>query len=428
MINHVSPESESPGDSPSPQEMLDARLAAQVDELRESGLFRESQCVVPLPDGWCGVDGAKVRNVASNDYLNLAHDPRLIEAAQQALEESGVGSSASALISGRGFWQEKLESQLAEFEQTEAAIVFPTGYAANVGTLATLISAEDTIFCDRHNHASLVDGCRLSGARLRVYRHRQLDVLERELKKATAESQKWIVTDSVFSMDGLLAPLPELCDLAEKYGAFVIIDEAHGTGVFGEEGRGVAEQTGTEDRIAVRIGTLSKAVGCLGGFVSGSQSLIDVLRNSARTQMFSTALPAAICAAACRSLEIIQSEPGRRKTLHQLSNLLREELRHFEMPLAAEPHSSSSSAASMAQETVTEAQGPIVPVIVGDPESAVAIGQQLLKEGFLGGAIRPPTVPKSTSRLRLSLNAGLKESDVRALAVSVARAVAEATM
>jgi len=391
------------------------RLAVQVEELRNEGLFREAKNVVSMSDGWCGVNGAKVRNHASNDYLNLAHDPRLIEAARSAVEEAGVGSGASALVSGRGPWQVRLEEQLAEFEQAEAAIVFPSGYAANVGTLTTLIESDDTIFCDRLNHASLVDGCRLSGARLRVYRRDELAVLERELKKASAKqdstpSRRWIVTDSVFGMDGLLAPLPDLCDLAGRYGALVIVDEAHGTGVFGENGRGVAESTGTEDRIAVRTGTLSKAVGCLGGFVAGSQTLIDVLRNSARTQMFSTALPGAVCAAATRSLEVIAAEPDRRKQLHELAALLRAELAHFELPV------------------VEGSVGPIVPLVLGDPVAAVEVARQLLREGFFVGAIRPPTVPRGTSRLRIGLTAGMAGPDIRALAVALARCVSRQSM
>ena len=393
----------------SPQKAFAARLAAQVQELRSEGLFREVQTVVPLGDGWCGVDGAKLRNLASNDYLNLAHDPRLIEAARAALDSSGVGSGASALVCGRGYWQEELERRLAEFENTEAAIVFPTGYAANVGTLATLIDKDDTIFCDRLNHASLIDGCRLSGARKRIYDHDDLAVLERELKAAD-DSRRWIVTDGVFSMDGFVAPLAEICDLAERYGALVIVDEAHGTGVFGEHGRGASELTGTEHRIAVRIGTLSKAVGCLGGFVAGSGSLVDCLRNSARTQMFSTALPGAVCAAACRSLEIITAEPARRERLHELADLLRAELAHFDVP---------------ALECST---GPIVPVVIGDPAVAVAVSQRILREGFLVGAIRPPTVPPRTSRLRICLTSAVDEAAVRALAVAVARGIAESTM
>ena len=417
MIDHAGPESSSGEESTavaSAQEMLDARLAAQLNELQDDGILREARCVTPLPDGWCGIDGAKVRNVASTDYLNLAQDPRLLEAVQIALNDSGVGSSASALVAGRGPWQEKLEAKLAEFEQTESAIVFPTGYAANVGTLATLISTEDTVFCDRLNHASLVDGCRMSGARLRVYRHDQLDILERELKKARADSQRWIVTDGVFSMDGVVAPLPELCDLAERFGAFVVVDEAHGTGVLGDHGRGATELTGTEDRVAIRIGTLSKAVGCLGGFVAGSTTLVELLRNSARTQMFSTALPPTICAAACGSLEILRSAPQRKETLHQLARLLRAELLHFDLTISVGE--------------LSDCRGPIIPVIIGDPVRTLAAGQRLLKEGFLAAAIRPPTVPKGTSRLRISLNSGLEEGDIRALAVAVARSVSETNM
>jgi len=392
------------------QRRLAARLEEQVAQFRSGGLFREAQQVVPLGNGWCGVDGEKVRNLASNDYLNLAHDPGVIEAAQMAFEESGAGSGASALVSGRGPWLVQLEEKLAEFERQEAAIVFPTGYAANVGTLGALIARKDTVFCDRLNHASLVDGCRLCGARLRVFRHDALDVLERELEKAPAEAGRWIVTDSVFSMDGRVALLPELCHLAERYDAYLIVDEAHGTGVYGTHGRGVAELTGTEDRLTVRIGTLSKAAGCLGGFVAGSRALIDVLRNSARTQMFSTALPGPICAAACRALDIIVAEPGRRERLHQLADLFRKELAHFDLPVC------------------DQSAGPIVPILLGEPQLAVSVARRVLAEGFLVAAIRPPTVPLGTSRLRVSLTSALREADVRALAVAVARAVAAESM
>ncbi len=376
-------------------------LARQLDELAHDGLKRERRAFTPLPNGRAEWQGRCFRNFATNDYLNLASDPRVIAAATEALAE-GVGAKASALVTGRTEWHERLEQRLADFEGTEAALLFPSGYAANVGTIAALIEPTDVVHCDRWNHASLIDGCRLSGARLRIYRHDDLDGLRRELGKVSSEQRQWIVTDSVFSMDGDLAPLSELCDLAEHYGATLIVDEAHGTGVFGERGRGVAEVTQTEQRIGVRIGTLSKALGTLGGFVSGSRSLIDWLWNRARSQVFSTALPSSLCAAAVAALDIVQTEPERRTHLHALCQNLRSELR------------------SRGIEPIAASVGPIVPIIIGDPNRTMSVARQIEDSGFLIGAIRPPTVPNGTSRLRLSVTAAFSESDTEDLAAVIA--------
>jgi 7-keto-8-aminopelargonate synthetase-like enzyme len=244
-------------------------LAEELDQLRSAGLYRQRRRVVSLADGWCQIDGRRLRNFASNDYLNLAYDPQLVEAANRAMTESGIGATASALVTGRSQYHEALEQRLAEFEGHESAVLFPTGYAANVGAISALADERDVIFCDRLNHASLIDGCRLSGARFLVYRHEQLEKLKAALNRETGFRNRWIVTDSLFSMDGDAAPLGELCDIAERFEARLIIDEAHATGVFGEQGRGVAEWQGVEQRIAVRVGTLSKALGTMGGFVAG---------------------------------------------------------------------------------------------------------------------------------------------------------------
>ncbi len=368
-------------------------LRGELSRLEAEGLRRRRRVVRPLPDGRCELDGRRLLNFASNDYLALAHDQRLRAAAAETLQQCGVGSRASALVSGRSEWHERLERKLAEFEKQPAALLFPTGYAANVGTISALAQPGDVVFCDRLNHASLVDGCRLSGARLRVYRHTRLETLQRELKKAVGR-RRWIVTDSVFSMDGDLAPLPELCELAERYDAFLILDEAHATGVFGSTGRGVAEHFGVEQRVAVRVGTLSKAVGCLGGFVAGPSELVEWLWNRARTQVYSTALPPAVCAAACRALDIIRSEPERRERLLATANLLRQRLLEAGV------------------DTPRSAQAPIVPVLLNDPDRAVHVARELEQRGFLVAAIRPPTVPKGTSRLRLSLTAAHTQADV----------------
>ncbi|HUG91982.1 MAG TPA: 8-amino-7-oxononanoate synthase [Planctomycetaceae bacterium] len=373
-------------------------LADDLDDLARQNLRRERRTVTPLPDGRCRVEDRTLVNFASNDYLNLANDPRVVEAARQAFGEAGAGARASALVCGRTAWHEQLEARLATFERQEAAVLFPTGYAANVGTIAALAGPDDLVCCDRLNHSSLVDGCRLSRAKLLVYRHDRLDRLARALHKARTRRRRLIVTDGVFSMDGVLAPLRALCELADKFDAALIVDEAHASGVFGEHGRGAAEHLGVEDRGIVRIGTLSKAVGALGGFVAGPQPLIDWLWNTARTQMFSTALPPAVCAAATAAIDIIESEPWRRERLHALSERLRQ-------PLAA-----------ARIRTVPNSTGPIVPVVVGLPEAAVAAGRALEEAGFLVASNRPPTVPRGTSRLRISLTCAHGEDDVDRLA------------
>lgn len=377
-------------------------LAEQLGGLQDQGLLRDRRQVTPLPDGWCELDGKRLRNFGTNDYLNLAHDAQLVGVAQSALAEAGVGSRASALVVGRTGWHAHLEEQIARFEKTQAAILFPSGYAANLGTLAALADPGDVIFADRFNHASLVDGARLSGARLRVYRHDNLPKLESELDKAGSARRRVIVTDSLFSMDGDLAPLPELCDLADRYDATLVVDEAHASGVFGEQGRGVGEHWGVEERIPVRIGTLSKALGTLGGFVAGSQQLIDWLWNRARTQVFSTALPPALCAAACAALEIVEQEPQRRTDLFGTSAHFRDCLRSEKI----EFHPTSV--------------GPIVPIILDTPGRAVEASRQLQERGFLVPAIRPPTVPRRTSRLRISLSCAHTREDVEQLASALA--------
>lgn len=389
-------------DKPNEETRMDW-LAAKLQQLSDDGLRRARRRFHAVSGGWIEADGRRVRHFASNDYLDLASDPRVVAAAQECLA-TGVGSRASALVSGRSSWHEQLEQQLAHFEGAAAAVLFPTGYAANVGTISALVEPQDLLFCDRWNHASLIDGCRLSGARLRVYRHSDLEGLRRELQKTTGVGRRWIVTDSVFSMDGDLAPLRELCDLAQEFNAELIVDEAHGTGVFGEHGSGVAELTGTKDRIAVRIGTLSKALGSLGGFVVGSAELIDWLWHRARSQVFSTALPPCLCAAANAALQVVQTEPQRRAKLHRLSQLLRTEL------------------SARGIEAMPRSEGPIVPVVLGDPDVTMATSKKLEEAGFVVGAIRPPTVPQGTSRLRISLTTAFEATDIVELAQAIGAA------
>jgi 8-amino-7-oxononanoate synthase len=345
------------------------------------------------------VNGRPLLNLAANDYLCLAGDSRLVEAARAALAESGVGARASALVSGRTTWHEKLESHLAEFEQAEAALLFPTGYAANVGTIAALVDRDDSVFCDRLNHASLIDGCRLSGARLHVVPHLDLAALEDELKKTASRRRRLIVIDSVFSMDGDVADLPELIDLAERYDATLLIDEAHATGVLGEGGRGLAEHFHIHSDRLVRVGTLSKALGCQGGFVVGSSQLIDWLWNKARPQIFSTALPPAIAAAASAALDIVETEPARRTRLQSLSSSLRHRLTEAGLVIPK-----------------TRLSTPIIPVVLQEERRTLAAAARLEDAGFLVAAIRPPTVPPGSSRLRISLHCDVTDEQLHRLA------------
>jgi 8-amino-7-oxononanoate synthase len=358
-----------------------------LETLAEQGLLRRRRTVSRYAGGWCEVDGRRLVDFASNDYLGLSHDPRVIEAARGAAANCGTGSGASALVVGRSIWHERLEARLARFEGQEAAILFPTGYAANVGTITALVDGDDAIFSDRLNHASLIDGCRLSGAVVHIYNHYALVSLEARLAAARNARRRLIVTDGVFSMDGVLAPLRELCTLARRYDAQLLVDEAHATGVFGRLGRGTAELLDVEDLVAVRIGTLSKAIGSVGGFVCGSRVLIDWLWNHARPQIFSTAAPPPACAAACTALDIINSDPGLRANLMILS----EQVRHGVQELGLE--------------TIPGGCGPIIPVILNDAPLAVRVAESLEQLGYLVGVMRPPSVPEESSRLRITVSA-----------------------
>ncbi len=369
-------------------------ITHELHALDESGLRRRARVCEPLPHGRCRVDGIELVNFASNDYLGLAGHPRVIAAALDATARYGAGARASSLVSGRTPLHAELERAIAEFEGTEAAVLFPTGFAANVGAIGSLVEAGDVVFCDRLNHASLVDGCRLSGARLRVYSHRDLAQLSSELDKAKEARRRLIVTDSLFSMDGDAAPLAELFALATRSRSMLLIDEAHATGVYGLSGRGRCEEVGLEEAVLARVGTLSKALGSQGGFVAGSEALCDWIRNTARTQMFSTALTPGACGAAIESLRLITIEPERRERVRRLARQLRAELQTAGWTVPG------------------EVDCPIVPLIVGEPQAAISLSQELLQKGFLIPAIRPPTVPRGTSRLRISLTADHTHEDI----------------
>ncbi len=369
----------------------------EAAEWARKGLGRSLVVLGEAKPGRIACEGRWLVHFASNDYLGLATDPRIVAAGVRAAERFGWGAGASPLVSGWREPHQELAEALAKFERTEAVALFPTGFAANLGTIKALVGRGDAVYVDRLNHACLMDGARLSGAQLRVYPHNDTNRLATVLERDCGRFRRsLIVTDGVFSMDGDLAPLADLADLAERFGAILMVDEAHGTGVFGPDGRGAASECGVAERVQVRVGTLSKALGSIGGFVAGSKRLVDHLINHSRTLIYSTALPPAAAAAASESLAIVQSEPWRRESVRRLGETLRSRLR-------------------TAGFEVLPSTGPIVPLLLGEPDPALGLSRRLRERGFLVPAIRPPTVPVGSSRLRISLTASHTEADLDAL-------------
>jgi 8-amino-7-oxononanoate synthase len=360
-----------------------------LGDLERTGLRRRLAVRTGRQTAHVVLDGRELINFGSNDYLGLAADERLIEAARIASEREGWGGGASPLVSGRSESQAELERRLAEFEVAEAALVFPSGFAANAGVVPALADKGDAIFGDAKNHASLIDGCRLSKAARFVFPHRDCNRLEAMLRDAGGFRRRLIVTDSLFSMDGDLAPLVQIAELAERFDAMLMVDEAHTTGVFGPNGCGLVEHFAVacpalKERVHVRMGTLSKALGSGGGFVCGRQSLIDWLANRARTYVFSTAQPPATSAAAIAALDIVRREPSRRESLLRNAELLRQQLREDGWNVGA-----------------SESQ--IIPIIIGEAERTMRFAALLREAGFFVPGIRPPSVPEGESLLRLSL-------------------------
>lgn len=347
----------------------------------------------------------KLINFGSNDYLGLAADSRLATAAKGAIDQVGWGAGASPLVTGRGRFHAELERQLAELEGVEAALLFPSGFAANVGTITSLVRSGDAVFSDAKNHASLIDGCRLSGARIVIYRHGDIDHLRGLLASSQQFRRRLIVTDSVFSMDGDLAHLPAIVETAADFEAMVFVDEAHATGVFGVRGRGLCEQLGVEDGVHVRVGTLSKALGSAGGFVAGERRLIDWLANRARPYVFSTAPPEAQAAAAIEALRIVREEPQRRASLLAKAERLRGLL--------------------TAQQLSPGGQSQIVPLVIGDPNRTMAVASSLRMRGYLVPGIRPPSVPQGESLLRISLSSAHDDAALEGLANGIGQLIHE---
>lgn len=368
----------------------------EIAGIRQKNLYRFLRTVESDQAAEISFEGRKILNFSSNNYLGLANHPLLKKAATQATEKYGTGSGASRLITGSMTLHNELEETLARFKGTEAALVFNSGYHANLGVISTLVGEGDEIFSDELNHASLIDGCRLSKAHLNVYRHGDVACLE-ELLAGTKASKKLILTDSVFSMDGDLAPLKEILALAEKYDAMVFVDEAHGTGVFGKTGRGVVEHFGIDSRHPrlIQMGTLGKALGSFGAYVAGSKSLIELLVNKSRTFIFTTSLPPAVLAASKAAVELISRDDSFRKKLWE----------NIEYFMDRGSWIVDRQIQRSAIHDLRSTMSPIIPLIIGDSGKTMEAAQKLFDQGIWATGIRPPTVPEGTSRIRLTLMA-----------------------
>lgn len=370
-----------------------AGLVDELNTLKSKHLYRKFRVLDSMRGVRAKIERRDILLFCSNDYLGLSQHPEIIDALTRSARDFGAGAGASRLISGSSAPVRRLEEALAAFKQKERALVFASGYAANIGTISALCGKEDVVVVDKLNHASVVDGCRLSGASIRVYPHGDMSYLEKILKQSGRFRRRLIVTDSLFSMDGDLAPLPEIVRLKERYGAWLMVDEAHGTGVFGARGRGVAEHFGVEGTVDISMGTLSKAIGTMGGFIAGDGEMIDYLINRSRSFIFSTALPPAIAAASLQSVELITRDASLRKALWRNIERLAGGLKSLRL-------------------IGNNDLSPILPAIVGEEGKALRFSEQLFESGFLVPAVRYPTVPKGKARLRFSCSAAHCETDI----------------
>ncbi len=374
-------------------------IQEELQKLRETSLYRRLRLIEGVQGPVLIVDGHEVLNFCSNNYLGLADHPALRAAAKEAIDRFGCGSGASRLICGNMTLHEELENKIAALKGTEAALVFNSGFQANTGLVATLVGAGDVVISDALNHASIIDGCRLSRAKVVVYRHKDVSHLEHALKQVPGQARKLIVTESIFSMDGDEAPLAEIVELAEKYGAMVMVDEAHATGIFEPHGAGLVAKLGLGDRIFVQMGTLGKALGGFGAYVAGSKSLRELLINRCRSFIFTTSLPPAVLAMAIAAIDLVGKEPQRREALRNNSEFLRANLKSLGYVLG-------------------DSRSQILPVMIGDAARCIELSEELLRRGVFAQGIRPPTVPPGTSRLRVTLmTTHTREHLTRALSV-----------
>ncbi len=358
-------------------------VVCELARRQAAGLTRQLRPIDGAQDTWVTVQGRRALLLCSNNYLGLATHPAVRAAASHAAAEYGAGAGASRLISGSLRLHHALEEQLAAFKGTEAALLFNSGYHANVGAITALVGEGDTVFSDALNHASIIDGCRLSRARVCVYPHADAAALERLLAQSGAR-RRLVVTESIFSMDGDTAPLTALCNIAERYGAMLMVDEAHATGVVGPHGAGIVAADGLQARVTLQMGTLGKALGTFGAFVAGRRTVIDLLINTARSFIYTTALPPPVVAAASAALAIVASDPAPRRRLAENAAFLWQGLREIGLRIANEP-------------------AHIIPVLVGDAARTMRFSERLLEHGVFVQGIRPPTVPPDTARLRVTM-------------------------
>lgn len=363
-----------------------AFLTAELDTLKQQGLYRHLRVLEDEQKAKTTFDHRQVVNLSSNNYLGLTTHPRLREAAIEATRQLGVGSGSVRTIAGTMEIHMELERRLAEFKQTEAVVVFQSGFAANAGTVAAVLTKEDVVVSDALNHASIIDGARLSRATIKVFPHKDVDAARQVLRDLPSGQRKLLITDGVFSMDGDLGVLPALCALAEEYGCIMMVDDAHASGVFGKNGRGTVDHFGMHGRVDIQVGTLSKAIGALGGYVAGSRDLIEFLYHRARPFLFSTSHPPAVAAACIAAIDVLMEEP-------QIIDRLWENTRFFKSGLQALGFDTGLS------------ESPITPVIAGEGALAMKLSDRLFQEGVFAQGLAFPTVARDKARVRTIVTA-----------------------
>jgi glycine C-acetyltransferase len=375
-------------------------LTDQLTDLRTKGTHFKLRVLEDEQAPLCTFDGKKVINLASNNYLGLTTHPKLREAALEATRKYGVGSGAVRTIAGTMKIHMELEEKIARFKNVEACVVFQSGFAANAGTVSAVLGKEDFIVSDALNHASIIDGARLSRAKILVFRHKDLAHAEEQLASVRNEpGRKLLITDGVFSMDGDIGPLPGLCDLAEKYGAIMMVDDAHASGVLGRNGRGTIDHFQQHGRVDIQVGTLSKAIGALGGYVCGTRDLIDFLYHRARPFLFSTSHPPSVAATCIAAFDVLEQEPERIEKLWENTRFWKEELGRLGFDIGGK--------STPASET------PITPVIIGEGARTMEFSRELFTEGVLGTGIAFPTVPEGKARVRTIVTATHTQSDLQ---------------
>src|SRR5690348_5132229 len=367
-------------------------LSDQINDLKAKGTYFKLRVLEDQQDAVCTFDGRKVINIASNNYLGLTTHPKLRERAMAALQKFGVGSGAVRTVAGTMRIHMELEEKIARFKNVEACVVFQSGFTANAGTVSGVLGKEDFIISDELNHASIIDGARLSRAKILVFRHKDLAHAEEQLASVKDQpGHKLLITDGVFSMDGDIGPLPGLCDLAEKYGAIMMVDDAHASGVLGKNGRGTIDHFNVHGRVDIQVGTLSKAIGALGGYVCGTRDLIDFLYHRARPFLFSTSHPPSVAATCIAAFNVLEQEPERIDKLWENTRFFKKELGLLGFDIGGRNTPASET--------------PITPIIIGDGKLTMDFSRELFKEGVFATGIAYPTVPEGKARIRTIMTA-----------------------